>query len=94
MWLMLQQNNADDYIIASGNLHSVREFCSSAFGILELDYKDYVVIDTVLVRPIDNIPLTGNIEKAKKKLKWEPKTTFNEFINLMVRYDLNKSTSR
>lgn len=94
MWLMLQQNNADDYIIASGNLHSVREFCSSAFGILELDYKDYVVIDTVLVRPIDNIPLTGNIEKAKKKLKWEPKTKFNALINLMVRYDLNKSTSK
>jgi len=94
MWLMLQQNSADDYIIATGKLHSVREFCSSAFGILELNYKDYVVIDTDMVRPIDKIPLTGNIEKAKEKLKWEPKVKFNEFINLMVKYDINNISNK
>lgn len=90
MWLMLQQEEADDYVIATGKTSTVREMCEIAFNCVGLDYNDYVVIDPALYRPAEVDVLIGNPEKAKKKLNWEPKTSLTELIHLMVEADLKR----
>ncbi|WP_304354144.1 GDP-mannose 4,6-dehydratase [Brachyspira innocens] len=89
MWLMLQQENADDYVIATGETHSVREFLDEAFGLVGLDWKKYVEIDPRYYRPAEVDLLLGDPTKAKEKLGWKPKTTFKELVKIMLEYDLN-----
>ncbi len=87
-YLMLQQNKPDDYVIATGETHSVREFCKIAFNKVGLNYKDYVEVDPKFYRPAEVNVLTGDYSKAKKVLGWEPKVKFEELISKMVDYDL------
>ena len=89
MWLMLQQENAEDYVIATGETHSVREFLDEAFGLVGIDWKKYVEIDPRYYRPAEVDLLLGDPTKAKEKLGWKPKTTFKELVKIMLEYDLN-----
>jgi len=88
MWLMLQQDEPDDYVIATGETHSVRELCELAFGYVDLDYRDYVVVDPSLFRPADVNLLVGDASKAHRRLGWAPKVRFEELIKMMVEADL------
>jgi GDPmannose 4,6-dehydratase len=88
MWLMLQQDEADDYVIATGETHSVREFLDEAFGRLDLDWKQFVEIDPRYFRPAEVDLLIGDASKARRKLGWEPKITFKELVRTMVDADL------
>ncbi len=88
MWLMLQQDEPDDYVIATGKTHSVRELCEVAFGYLGLDYRDYVVSDPKFYRPAEVDQLVGDASKALKVLGWEPRGSFEELIQMMVDADL------
>ena len=88
MWLMLQQDEADDYVIATGETHSVREFLDEAFGRLDLDWKQFVEIDPRYFRPAEVDLLVGDASKARRKLGWEPKITFKELVRTMVDADL------
>jgi GDPmannose 4,6-dehydratase len=88
MWLMLQQDQPDDYVIATGEVHSVREFCEEAFGHANLDWRDYVEIDPRYFRPAEVDLLVGDASKAKKVLGWEPRTKFKELVHLMVDADI------
>jgi GDPmannose 4,6-dehydratase len=88
MWLMLQQDKADDYVIATGETHSVREFLDEAFGRLDLDWKQFVEIDPRYFRPTEVDLLVGDASKARRKLGWEPKITFKELVRAMVDADL------
>ncbi|MEO0299124.1 MAG: GDP-mannose 4,6-dehydratase [candidate division WOR-3 bacterium] len=88
MYLMLQQDNPSDYVIATGETHSVREFVKLAFERVGLDYEKYVVIDKDLFRPAEVDQLVGDYSKAKKILGWEPTVTFKELVNMMVDSDL------
>jgi GDPmannose 4,6-dehydratase len=84
MWLMLQQDSADDYIIASGKAHSLKEFARLAFGCVGLNWQDYVVIDKNLYRPADIKTIYGSPEKAKEKLGWKYNLQFEELIEMLV----------
>ncbi|HTZ11766.1 MAG TPA: GDP-mannose 4,6-dehydratase, partial [Candidatus Margulisiibacteriota bacterium] len=84
MWLMLQQERPDDYVIATGETHSVREFVELAFDYVGLDWKDYVVIDKTLYRPAEVHILKGDYGKARRKLHWEPTVKFAELVKMMV----------
>jgi GDPmannose 4,6-dehydratase len=88
MWLMLQQDEPDDYVIATGKTHSVRELCEVAFGHLGLDYQDYVISDPKFYRPAEVDQLVGDARKARKLLGWEPRVSFEELIRMMVDADL------
>jgi GDPmannose 4,6-dehydratase len=88
MWLMLQRDEADDYVIATGETHSVREFLDEAFGRLDLDWKQFVEIDPRYFRPTEVDLLVGDASKARRKLGWEPKITFKELVRTMVDADL------
>jgi len=88
MWLMLQQDKPDDYVIASGTTHSVRDVCQIAFSYLGLDYRQYIKTDHKLIRRIEAKVLTGNPAKAKKILNWRPKVDFQQMIIKMTDYDL------
>jgi GDPmannose 4,6-dehydratase len=88
MWLMLQQDKPDDYVIATGETHSVREFLEEAFSYAGLDWEKHVEIDKRYFRPAEVDLLIGDASKAKEKLKWEPKTTFKELVKIMVDADL------
>jgi len=90
MWLMLQQDAPDDYVIATGETHSVREFCEIAFGRLDLDYRDFVRIDPALVRPAEVDLLVGDASKARRELGWEPTVSFEELVAMMVDADVAK----
>ncbi len=87
MWMMLQQEEPDDYVIATGETHSVREMLELAFGYLNLDWEKYVKIDPLYLRPTEVDFLIGDASKAKKKLGWEPTVTFEELIIMMVKAD-------
>jgi GDPmannose 4,6-dehydratase len=87
MWLMLQQDEPDDFVIATGESHSVREFLEEAFSYQGLDWNDYVEIDPRYFRPSEVENLQGDASKAKKKLGWEPKVHFKELVRLMVDAD-------
>ena len=88
MWRMLQQDEPDDYVIATGETHSVREFCEATFARLDLDWEKYVEIDPRYHRPLEVDLLVGDASKAREKLGWEPKVKFTELVNLMVDADL------
>jgi GDPmannose 4,6-dehydratase len=88
MWMMLQQDEPDDYVIATGETHSVREFLEEAFKYLGLDWRDYVEIDPRYFRPLEVEVLKGDASKAREKLKWEPKVRFKELVKIMVDADI------
>jgi GDPmannose 4,6-dehydratase len=88
MWLMLQQNEPDDYVIATGEAHSVREFVEAAFDYLALDWKKYVEFDPRYYRPAEVDLLVGDASKARKKLGWQPKVGFEELVKIMINADL------
>jgi GDPmannose 4,6-dehydratase len=88
MWSMLQQENPEDYVIATGETHSVKELVEVAFSHLDLDYRDYVVSDPKLIRPAEVDVLIGDYTKAKKLLGWAPEVTFKELVQMMVDTDL------
>jgi GDPmannose 4,6-dehydratase len=88
MWLMMQAESSDDYVIASGETHSVREFCEETFSYLDLDWKEHVEIDPWYYRPSEVDILLGDSTKARKELGWEPKVGFRELVRLMVDHDM------
>ncbi|MDA1078595.1 MAG: GDP-mannose 4,6-dehydratase, partial [Verrucomicrobia bacterium] len=88
MWLMLQQDKPDDYVIATNETHTVREFLEETFACLDLDWNEYVGFDKKYERPAEVDLLIGNPQKAKKQLGWEPKTTFKDLVSLMVEEDM------
>jgi GDPmannose 4,6-dehydratase len=88
MWLMLQQDHADDYVVSTGETHSVREFCELAFARVDLDYRDYVVVDEKFFRPAEVDLLVGSPAKAAAELGWKPKTSFPELVTMMVDADM------
>ena len=90
MWKMLQQETADDFVIATGEVHTVREFAEEAFAVVGLNFKDYVMSDAHFVPPVQTGPLQGDASKAKKVLGWEPKTKFKDLVKIMVHADLAK----
>lgn len=88
MWLMLQQKNPDDYVVATNETHTVREFCEKAFGHVGLNWEDYVEVDEKYNRPAEVDLLIGDPAHAKKQLNWEPKITFEGLVKMMVDADL------
>ncbi len=88
MWLMLQQSEPDDYVIATGETHSVRELCEVAFKCLDLNYKDYVIVDQRFYRPAEVDLLIGDASKGHAKLGWKPSVSFEKLIQMMVNADL------
>ncbi len=90
MWLMLQQDKPDDFVIATGETHSVEEFVRAAFEYVDLDYKEFVVTDPRFVRPAEVDLLLGDPKKAKEKLGWEPTVSFEELVRMMVDADLER----
>lgn len=90
MWLMLQQAQPDDYIIASGETHSVRELVECAFNCVGLNWQDYVLVDPAFYRSDEPVQLVGSINKIKTELGWEPQHSFEQLVELMVDYDLKK----
>jgi len=88
MWMMLQQAEPDDYVLATGKVHSIRELLDAAFGAAGLDWKEYVEIDAKFLRPAEVDCLCGDASKAREKLGWEPEVTFEELIKMMVEADL------
>ncbi len=94
MWLMLQQPKPDDYVIATGETHTVREFCELAFARAGLDWQRHVVVDPALVRPAEVDRLVGDASKARRVLGWRPKTSFRELVEMMVDADLAEVRSK
>jgi GDPmannose 4,6-dehydratase len=90
MWLMLQQNDATDYVIATGEEHSVRDFAEAAFEHVGLDWEGYVVQDPRFMRPAEVDHLVGDASKAREQFAWEPRTSFRELVELMVDADLER----
>jgi GDPmannose 4,6-dehydratase len=88
MWLMLQQDEPDDYVVATGEQHSVQEFVEETFGHLDLDWREHVEIDPKYFRPAEVDFLLGDTTKARAQLGWEPKVTFKELVRLMVEADM------
>lgn len=88
MWLMLQQETPDDYVIATGESRTIRELLETAFSHVGLNWQDYVMIDDRFKRPVDAHELLGNPAKARRQLGWKPSITFEELIHLMVDEDL------
>jgi GDPmannose 4,6-dehydratase len=90
MWLMMQQDEPDDYVVATGETHTVRRFCDLAFSHVDLNYEDYVVVDPAFYRPAEVDLLIGDPSKAHAKLGWEPETPFEEMVQMMVDADLRR----
>ncbi len=90
MYLMLLHKEPDDYVVATGETHSVREFVEAAFEAVGLDYRDYVIVDPKFLRPAEVQYLRGDYSKAKRKLGWEPKVKFKELVKMMVEADLER----
>jgi GDPmannose 4,6-dehydratase len=88
MWLMLQQDKADDYVIATGEMRSVRDFVAAAFAMVGLDWQKYVIVDEAYMRPAEVHELRGDASKAMKLLGWKPKTTFEALVREMLEHDL------
>jgi GDPmannose 4,6-dehydratase len=94
MHLMLQQERPDDYVVATGETHTVREFCELAFSLVDLDYRKYVVVDERFYRPADVEVLVGDATKARHVLGWKPKYGFEEMVREMVEHDLESVARR
>jgi GDPmannose 4,6-dehydratase len=90
MWMMLQQDEADDYVIATGRKHTVREFAQLAFARAGLDLEAHVVVDPELFRPADVNTLRGDARKAHQRLGWEPQVSFEQLVEMMVDADLER----
>ena len=90
MWLMLQQDHPDDYVIATGEKHSVRDFCQAAFAHVGLLWKDHVEIDPHHIRPAEACSLRGDASKAREKLGWQPEVGYEELVRKMVDADLKR----
>jgi GDPmannose 4,6-dehydratase len=88
MWMMLQQDHAEDYVIATGTNHSVKEFLELAFSSVGLHWEDYVVTDPKFLRPAEVDHLLGDASKAKKNLGWQPEVDFKGLVHMMVEADL------
>ena len=88
MWLMLQHQNPDDFVIATGETHTVKEFAELAFKHVGLNYEEFVQTDKKYFRPNEVEYLLGDYSKAKKILNWEPKTSFSQLVEMMVESDL------
>jgi len=88
MWMILQQADPNDYVVATGETHSVREFCEIAFARLGMDYREYVEVDERLFRPAETVPLVGDASLAAKQLGWQPSISFRELVEMMVDADL------
>ena len=88
MWLMLQQPEPNDYVVATGESHTILEFVEAAFGAVDLDWREHVVTDKALFRPAEVNELLGDASKARQVLRWEPKVTFRELVDIMVCSDL------
>jgi GDPmannose 4,6-dehydratase len=84
MWKIMQAKKADDFVLATGETHTIKELCEEAFKYVGLNWEDYVIIDKRFIRPTETGPLIGNASKAKKILGWEPKTKFKELVAIMV----------
>ncbi len=91
MWLMLQQDRPEDFVLATGETHSVRDLCEEAFSHVGLDYRDYVVQETQDFRPPETAQLVGNPAKAGRRLAWQPQVTFRELVRMMVEADLEEA---
>ncbi|KAM3114463.1 GDP-mannose 4,6-dehydratase [Phormidesmis sp. 146-33] len=94
MWLMLQQDQPDDYIIASGETHSVRELVECAFKSVGLTWQDYVSVDPSFYRPDESVQLVGSIDKIRKQLDWQPEYSFEQLVELLVDHDLKELSDR
>jgi GDPmannose 4,6-dehydratase len=94
IWLMLQQSEADDYVIATGETHSVKDFLNEAFGYVHLDWSKYVEIDARYFRPTEVDLLLGNSSKARQKLGWRPRVNFRELVRMMIDADLEAESVR
>ena len=94
MWMMLQQDKADDYVVATGETHSVREFLQIAFSHVGLKYEDFVVIDPEFIRPAEVELLLGNPAKAKQKLGWKPNVSFEQLVAMMVDADMDRQMGK
>jgi GDPmannose 4,6-dehydratase len=90
MWLMLQKDTPDDYVIATNETHTIREFLEIAFGLVDLNWDQFVKIDERFMRPVDVRYLRGNYSKSLKNLGWEPKTKFQALVEIMVKSDLER----
>ena len=90
---MLQQDEPDDYVVATGETHSVREFCEVAFSEVNLDYNDYVEVDPHFYRPAEVELLMGDASKAREKLGWEPQTSFAGLVREMIASDMEQLAS-
>ncbi|MEM4522679.1 MAG: GDP-mannose 4,6-dehydratase [Nitrososphaeria archaeon] len=90
MWLMLQQDKPDDYVIATGEAHSVREFVEKAFNTVGLNWEDYVKVDKRFLRPLDVPHLVGDYSKAERTFGWRPKTKFDKLVEIMVKEEVNR----
>ena len=90
MWLILQQSKPDDFVIATGESHTVKEFVEETFSMVGLDWKKYVEIDPRYYRPSETPALIGDCRKAKRILKWKPKVKFKELVRIMLEHDLNE----
>jgi len=90
MYLMLQQDSPDDYVISTGKSHTVKEWVEAAFKCVDLDPEEYVKVDKRFLRPAEVDFLVGDISKAKKKINWEPKVNFEQLVKIMVEYDYNE----
>ena len=89
MWIMLQQDKPEDYVISTGEAHSVKDWVDASFRCLDLDWKKYVKIDKSFIRPADVDLLVGDYSKAKEKLGWKPKVGFDELVKIMIEFDYN-----
>jgi GDPmannose 4,6-dehydratase len=94
MWLMLQKDNPEDYVIGTGKEHSVADFAKKAFAHVGLNYKDHIVIDKKLMRPAEVDTLLADYSKAKKNLNWEPKISFDDLVITMVENDLENISKK
>ena len=90
MWLILQQEKPDDYVIATNESHTVKELVEKAFAVAGLDWEKYVTVEERFLRPLDVNFLQGDYAKAKRELGWEPKVKFNELVEIMVKEDLSR----
>ncbi len=91
MWRMLQADEPDDYVIATGESHSVEELVETTFSLVGLQWKEYVRFDSRYLRPNEVEGLCGDASKAREKLGWQPKTTFRELVQIMLEHDLREA---
>ena len=94
MWLMMQQDTPDDYVVSPGQRHTVRDFCQVAFDHVGLTWEDHVEIDPAFLRPADVITLCGDFSKARENLGWQPEVTFEQLVQMMVDTDLDRVSGK